>query len=213
MFTGLIDRVGRLASFERRGNGASLRIDHVPWPDTVKDGESIAVSGACLTVACHSDNWFVCDLLAESLQRTCLGEKKAGAPLNLERAIKAGDRLGGHIVSGHIDGIGMVSDVRRTGDDYVLQIECAGDLAEATVTKGSVALDGVSLTVSALGANWFEVHIIPHTWSNTAVHALQTGDGVNIETDMLGKYVQRFLGRTAPRPSLTVDDLTKAGFA
>jgi riboflavin synthase len=216
MFTGLIEKAGRLASLTTTDGGSVLHIGHEPWDTPLEKGESIAVQGVCLTVtACDRPGEFTCDVLDESVQRSNLGRKNPGARLNLERALRAGDRLGGHIVSGHVDGTGAVASVKPAGRDHVIRIECGTDLLEGIVKKGSVACDGISLTVSALGSSWFEVNIIPATWQTTSLNELRSGDIVNIETDMIGKFVRRYLqaSQSPDTPSnLTMEHLERAGF-
>lgn len=198
----------------RRGDDRNrLTVGHEPWQTALEPGESVAVRGVCLTVAaCRADS-FTCDVLDETLCRTSLGELAAGSPLNLERAMQAGDRFGGHIVSGHIDGVGRVTGVEKRGADRELTVRAGGELAAGMVPKGSVACDGVSLTISVLSEDSFAVRIIPFTWENTNLGRMQVGDPVNIETDMLGKYVRRAMAASAPRPGVDMDTLRRAGFA
>ncbi|MBN1670553.1 MAG: riboflavin synthase [Kiritimatiellae bacterium] len=213
MFTGLIRKVGRLGGLNRTAEGGVLRVAlDEPWDEPPAKGESVAVSGACLTVVESSRNGFVCDVLAETLDKTNLGGKTTGAPLNLERALRMGDRLGGHMVSGHVDGTGPLVARTDTGRDWVLEIGCGADLLPEIVRKGSIAVDGVSLTVAALKPHAFTVHIIPFTWQHTALHALKPGESVNIETDIIGKYVRRCLAGREEQPGVTLDDLRRAGF-
>jgi riboflavin synthase len=215
MFTGLIEQVGTLSGFAQRGEGAMLEIRFHGWPDPLVVGESVAVEGVCLTVTTVSSGSFSCDVLKETLSRTTLGHKKPGAFLNLERALRTDGRLGGHFVSGHIDGAGTVRSVGRAGPDWVLDIACSAELLEGMVFKGSIAVNGVSLTLARLDACSFAVHLIPHTWTQTTLHGLRSGDPVNLETDLLGKYVKGFLDRTGSggqsRP-LTLERLGEAGF-
>jgi riboflavin synthase len=155
----------------------------------------VAVQGACLTVTSFGDGFFTADLLDETLQRTALRGLGAGAHLNLERALALGDRLGGHIVSGHVDEAGELLAIEERGRDIAMRIGCSAGLARQTVMKGSVAVDGVSLTVSGLGDDWVEVNLIPHTLAATSLRDRRAGDRVNLEGDILGKYVARLLGR------------------
>lgn len=213
MFTGLVEKVGTLAAVGRSAGGAVLTIRHDAWDTPLAVGESVAVQGACLTVARTAADGFSADVLDETLARTALGGKAPGARLNLERAMRLQDRLGGHLVTGHVDGTGTLAAVRPAGRDRVLEIECGAELLEGIVEKGSVALDGVSLTVVQVTDRSFSVHIIPHSWENTTLGALETGDGVNIETDLIGKYVVRYLaGRGRPSGGLSLSDLERAGF-
>ena len=211
MFTGLVQRVGVLKRLARSGDGWSLTIAHAPWPDALALGESVAVQGACLTVTSMGDGMFTADLLNETLQRTALRRRGEGARVNLERALAVGDRLGGHIVSGHVDECGTLGAIENRGRDFMWRIACSPELARQTVMKGSVTIDGVSLTVSGLGDDWLEVNLIPHTLSETSLCDRRVGDEVNLEGDILGKYVARLLGREV-RSGVTEQMLAENGF-
>ena len=213
MFTGLIAGVGTLSALQRRGDGGRLTVAFDGWDSPLAPGESIAVSGTCLTIASAGPRQFTCDLLGETLARTTLGAKKPGCLLNLERALKAGDRMGGHYVQGHVDGIGKVVSMQDTGADLIVEIGCDEQLLDDILMRGSVACDGVSLTVAALTKNSFSVHLIPTTREKTAFCTLARGDAVNIETDVLGKYVRRHLEMAAAPGRITMEDLAKAGYA
>lgn len=206
MFTGLVQKVGILETLARSGGGCSLRIAHTPWPTPLEPGESIAVQGACLTVTTFGEGFFTADVLDETLARTALKQ----GPVNLERALALGDRLGGHIVSGHIDETGRVESIDDRGRDIQIRIACSPVFARQSVWKGSVAIDGISLTISGLGDDWFEVNIIPHTLSETTLRDRKPGDKVNLESDILGKYVARQLGKDTS--GITLKTLEDAGF-
>ena len=194
MFTGLIAGVGRLAARETRGGDARLRIDVGTLPfDGVQLGESIAVNGCCLTVVEYDASSFAVDASNETLALTTLGRLAIGAPVNLERAMLPTDRLGGHLVSGHVDGLAIAA---RRWDDARAErwrFEAPMALLRYIAHKGSVCVDGVSLTVNAVDDAGFEVALIPHTVDNTAFHAMREGDAVNIEVDLLARYVERLL--------------------
>jgi riboflavin synthase len=211
MFTGIIEQVGHLVRRDDRGDGGRLTVEGAAWSDPLALGESIAVEGVCLTVSAVTPGGFACDILKETLARTTLGRKKPGAPLNLERALRPDSRLGGHFVTGHVDGVGELDATGRAGPDYVLTVRAPEALIGGMVMKGSVALNGVSLTLARLSATEFDVHLIPHTWKQTSLASLRPGDPVNLETDMLGKYVKRFLERTAAG-GMTLERLGEAGF-
>lgn len=213
MFTGLIEQTGKLESMVPRSDGARLtiRADHA-WTPPLELGESVAVQGACLTVTEADSIVFTCDVLKETLDRTVLRELKPGAVVNLERALRLGDRLGGHLVSGHVDGLGKLDGVRFEGDDRVLRVACDEALSRGVVEKGSVALDGISLTVTAVAERYFEVKVIPWTWAHTSLHVREGGDWMNIETDMIGKYVQRSLASGSGGSDLGWQQLADAGF-
>lgn len=198
MFTGLISRVGRVVGLRAAGarKCRELTVAFEPWPEPVDVGESIAVMGACLTVASIGKNGtqFSVDVLDETLRRTCLGSKRRGHRVNLERALRPLDRLGGHFVTGHVDGTGTIASMGKKGNDLVLRVTCSPVLTREMVLKGSIACDGVSLTLTRVDDAAFEVHLIPHTLGHTAFHLAREGDRVNLETDLIGKHVARLMG-------------------
>jgi riboflavin synthase len=195
-----------------RAGGASLELSHESWETPLELGESVAVMGACLTVTGIGKGCFTCDVLEETLARTTLQRVRTGMAVNLERALRMGDRLGGHMVSGHVDEVGEIVAVRRAGPDYVLRVSASVETLGALVMKGSVALDGVSLTISGLTQQWLEVCIIPHTWTHTTLHGLKAGSKLNVEGDLLGKYVARQLTGMLARGGVTEAGLRAAGF-
>ena len=207
MFTGLVQKVGMVRRVSR-GSGLVLEIGFEPWPRPLEEGESVAVNGVCLTVVRCDATRFTADVLEETAFRTGLGEIPPGAKVNLERALRAGDALGGHIVQGHVDCRGTVIDKIPRGRDFQLRVRCGRVLAAQSVLKGSVAVDGVSLTISALGDDWLGVDLIPTTASETTLGAKKVGDKVNLEGDIVGKYV----AKSAVRPGLTEAALARAGF-
>lgn len=212
MFTGLVQKTGTLSGLARNAGGWRLAVECEPWAnDPFALGESIAVQGVCLTVVGFSASGFEADVLDETLRRTAFQRLRRGSPLNLERALRLGDRLGGHIVSGHVDETGTLLSVTDAGRDYELRIGCSGVFSRQCVMKGSVALDGVSLTISALADDSFSVNIIPHTWEATSLRDLVAGDPVNLESDVIGKYVARQMG-VSPSGGVTEELLRKAGF-
>lgn len=194
MFTGLIAGVGRLAARETRGGDARLTIDVGTLPfDGVQLGESIAVNGCCLTVVAFDATSFAVDASNETLALTTLGRLAIGAPLNLERAMLPTDRLGGHLVSGHVDGVGRVLDVHEDARAQRWRFSVPKALAKYVAKKGSICVDGVSLTVNAVDAESFDVALIPHTVSHTAFAETRVGDAVNLEIDLVARYVERLL--------------------
>lgn len=213
MFTGIIQKIGTVGRRVPRGNGQRLTIRHDAWDLPLALGESVAVNGVCLTVAESGKGQFTADVLNETLSKTSLGAKAAGAVVNLERALRLDERLGGHLVQGHVDGTGVVAGVRRTGSDWVLEVTCETTLLDGMAPKGSIAIDGVSLTIVELKPGSFTVHLIPHTWEQTAFKMLKAGDRVNLETDIIGKYVARYMQRLGAKPGLTLETLRRAGFA
>jgi riboflavin synthase len=213
MFTGLIEKVGRLVSLARTAEGGRITVRCDAWPEPLVDGESVAVQGACLTVVERGASGFVCDVLGETLGRTTLGGRAVGSLLNLERAMRADGRFGGHMVTGHVDGTGHVIGVRSTGRDWELAVGCGADLCEGLVFKGSVTIDGVSLTIASVRPDGFTVNIIPFTWEHTSLRGLREGEAVNLETDIVGKYVRNYLrGTDSSRGSVTLEKLFAAGF-
>lgn len=199
MFTGLIEGVGSLASRELRGGDARLRIAVGTLPfDGVALGESISVNGACLTVVAFDDAHFDVDASTETLALTTLGRLPVGRALNLERAMRPDDRLGGHLVSGHVDGVGRVLDVRDDGRAQRWRFAAPAPLLKYIAQKGSICVDGVSLTVNAVDAEGFEVALIPHTVAHTAFAQTAVGDAVNLEVDLVARYVERLLDGREP---------------
>jgi riboflavin synthase len=173
---------------------AKLSINADITLQNVKLGDSIAVNGVCLTVTEHGRNWFSADVMPETMNRTALGDLTNGRKVNLERALRLSDRLGGHIVSGHIDGVGIIQSKQPLDNAILITLQIDSRLLRYVVNKGSVALDGISLTVVDCGKDWLSVSIIPHTLSATTLHFKSVGDKVNIETDMMAKYAEKLLG-------------------
>ena len=194
MFTGLIEGVGRLAARELRGGDARLSIDVGTLPfDAVQLGESIAVNGVCLTVVAFGANAFEADASNETLSLTTLGALPIGAALNLERAMRPDDRLGGHLVSGHVDGVGRVLRIVPDARAQRWTFAAPAQLLRYVAQKGSICVDGVSLTVNAVDGNGFEVALVPHTIAHTAFARMAVGDAVNLEVDLVARYVERLL--------------------
>jgi riboflavin synthase len=196
MFTGLIEGVGALRAAEPRGGDLRLRIDVGTLPfDAVALGESIAVSGVCLTVVEFDDASFAADVSTETLALTTLGLLKPGAAVNLERAMRPTDRLGGHLVSGHVDGLGRVERIHDDARAQRWRFSAPPALTKYIATKGSICVDGVSLTVNAVDDDGFEVALIPHTVTHTVFATTRVGDAVNLEVDLVARYVERLLQR------------------
>ena len=211
MFTGIIEEVGHVA----RIGGGSLVIDCQKVLEDVHLGDSIAVNGVCLTVTRFDQSSFTADVMPETVRRTSLAELKKGSPVNLERALTLSSRLGGHIVSGHIDGTGEIVKFADEGNAILMTVSAGQDLLRYIVEKGSVALDGISLTVAAVTDSDFTVSLIPHTREVTNLGSKKIGSPINIETDVLGKYVEKMLsGNPVPtqKSTLTLDFLRENGF-
>ena len=192
MFTGLIEKIGKIRRISY-GRSRVVEIEaSTPWAPELSDGESVAVNGVCLTVARHDSTRFTADVLEETARRSTLGSLAPGACVNLERALRVGDRFGGHVVQGHVDGRGTLMRREQKGRDFALTFKCPRAIAAASVLKGSIAVNGVSLTVSGLGDDWLRVDVIPTTAAETNLGALRAGDRVNLESDVLGKYARRY---------------------
>ena len=200
MFTGLIEEVGLFLWIRATDRGTQLQVTAPQIASATHRGDSIAVNGCCLTVAAHREEHLVFDLLEETLDRTNLRHLRRENPVNLERALAANARLGGHFVQGHIDCTARVLGFEAQGEDHRLEIELPSDFNHYVAYKGSIAINGVSLTVAELLTNSFAAWIIPHTKRHTNLNSLQVGDYVNLEFDILAKYVERMLPRVAPRP-------------
>jgi riboflavin synthase len=196
MFTGIVREIGSVEKLEKSTDGARLRVGAALTPE-LGLGDSIAVAGACLTVAARDDGSFAADVSNQTLGLTTLGELDAGAAVNLEPALRAGDPLGGHLVQGHVDGAGEIAEVRPDGDSTRLLVDLPQELARYVVEHGSIAIDGVSLTVAGISEGSFEAALIPETLSRTTLGSAKRGDRVNLEVDVIGRYVERLLPKSS----------------
>lgn len=218
MFTGLVEELGSVLAVENGAQSAKIKVRATKVVSDVKLGDSIAVNGVCLTVIAFGADWFTADVMPETMRRTVLGSLKHGEPVNLERTLRVGDRLGGHIVSGHVDGVGVIRRKERADNAIVVTISAAAAVMRYIVEKGSITIDGISLTVVGLGADWFSVSLIPHTAAETTLGCKGIGANVNLEGDIIGKYVERLLTagvRTedpAEQSGVDLDLLQKNGF-
>ena len=192
VFTGIIEELGTIKGVRKQSEGMRLSVSAKVVMDGMKTGDSIAVNGACLTVTEFDSVSFTADVSGETVNRTNIGKLRVGEKVNLERPMKLSDRLGGHLVSGHIDGIGVIRGVERRGGMSIFTIEVPAEFKKYLIIKGSVAIDGISLTVNEVKGNRFTVTIIPHTAEMTTLGFKKTGDTVNLEADMIGKYVEAF---------------------
>ena len=199
MFTGIVEEAGTVAKIRAGRRSTELLIRSAKIRRGLKVGCSVAVNGACLTAVRLRRGTFQCDVLNETLERTNLDAVKVGDLVNLERPLRADERLDGHFVLGHVDAKGTVKRFEKVGKDYVLDVRAPGSVMKYIVEKGSVAVDGISLTVAGVGRDWFRIWIIPHTRDVTNLRGRQAGDAVNLEADILGKYVEKFLGNRGRR--------------
>ena len=207
MFTGIIQKIGTVKRVSR-GAGLVVEIGFESWARPLEEGESVAVNGVCLTVAKCDASRFTADVLDETVSRTGIGDLIPGDRVNLERALRAGDSMGGHIVQGHVDCRGTIKEKLPKGRDFQLRIRCGRVLAAQSVLKGSIAVDGVSLTISAIGDDWLGVDLIPTTAKDTILGVKKVGEKVNLEGDIVGKYIAKNSAKTG---GLTQEALQSAG--
>ena len=218
MFTGLVMGMGRIEAADNRGAETRFRIRALFDLPGIEPGESIAVNGVCLTVETFGDNWFTVYASRETLSVSSLGALRVGSEANLERAMAMGDRFGGHIVSGHVDALAEVAEVRPAGESNIYRLTFDSAHGKYVIPKGSVALDGISLTVNGCGPDWLEVNIIPETQKATTISGWTPGRKVNMETDVIGKYVERMVapwagtGKDETPSGITMDYLREHGF-
>lgn len=215
MFTGIVEEVGTIARVRHGPHSAALTVRAEKVLETARPGDSISVNGICLTVTALTEGAFTADVMHETLNRSALSRLGAGSHVNLERALPANGRFDGHIVAGHVDGTGTISHIRRDDTAVWFTVKTAPRLLRYIVEKGSVALDGISLTVAAVTGADFSVSVIPHTAANTILPERKKGDAVNIETDIIGKYVEKLLSPAAgggPGSAITREFLSKYGF-
>ena len=211
MFTGLIEELGSVERIRSKSSSIHLTVQANMVLEGMKTGDSMAVDGACLTVTGVTPDSFSVDVVAETLKRTTLSKFKVGDKVNLERALKGSDRLGGHLVTGHIDGLGRIRERKAQGDNFMLRVSAPSEIVKYTIPKGSVAVDGVSLTVVEVIRDSFTVAIIPHTGRVTTLGSKGIGSSVNLEADLLGKYVDRLMNYKESK--ITSSFLAEHGFA
>jgi len=213
VFTGIIEETGTIQEIKRGAKSSAITIKGGIIFGGMKLGDSIAVDGVCLTVASFAGNAFTADVMHETLNRSAIGSLKAGGKVNLERAMPADGRFGGHIVSGHIDGIGVITDIKKDDNAILFSIKAPGKIMKYIVEKGSVAIDGISLTVTYVIGDSFGVSIIPHTAKGTTLTEKAVGSEVNLENDIIGKYVEKLMGRGAEEKSnITMGFLAEYGY-
>jgi len=214
MFTGIVEEVGRVTRIEQRGENRRITVAAAKVTDELKTGDSVAVSGVCLTAIDIEPGSFCADLAPETWERTSFSRIHEGALVNLELPMRADGRFGGHIVQGHVDGVGKLIALERIADseNWWLQIELPSEVEKYTVYKGSISIEGISLTVAKLEGRSCTVAVIPHTIEMTNLNSLQPGDPVNLEADLIAKYVEKMMGREPAESSLTVEELVHQGF-
>jgi len=212
VFTGIIEEIGKIQGIQKGVSSAVLSIQASEIMQDIHLGDSIAVNGVCLTASSIFPNSFTADVMHETLNRSALGKLRAGSSVNLERAMAANGRFGGHIVSGHIDGTGTVSEIRRDDNALWYTIKTSLSVLRYIIEKGSIAIDGISLTVARVNKDSFSVSIIPHTASLTTLSSRRVGDSVNLENDCIGKYVERLMGKEVKNNTITAGFLAEHGF-
>lgn len=215
MFTGIIEELGKIAAFEKRGDGARIKISAQIVTQNTLEGDSIAVSGVCLTALDVKPNSFAADVSGETLDKSTLGNLKTGSVVNLERAVTPQTRLGGHIVQGHVDARGKFISATQSGDFWTVRIGFPAEIGQYLVYKGSISVEGISLTIANLADDYFEIAVIPKTWELTNLSSLTSGDAVNLEADVIAKYVERILlygKRAKSDEDITVEKLEQLGY-
>lgn len=212
MFTGIIEEIGKVADFTKSAGGDKLKINCSKVLEGTKTGDSISVNGCCQTVVFIGKDWFETDVSKETLNMTTFAAMKKGDPVNLERALTPQFRLGGHIVQGHIDCTGRLLKVEQSAEFYNMYFEIPENMMKYVVKKGSIAVNGISLTIANITGNKFSAAVIPHTYKNTNLKNLKTGDFVNIETDIIGRYVEKFLSLSNNESRIDENFLIENGF-
>ncbi len=209
MFTGIIEEIGHIVSVTIRGKSMDLTVEATTIIDDITIGDSISIGGVCQTVTEIGDSTFTFQAVEETIKRSTFRKLKKGSAVNLERALRLEDRLGGHLVQGHVDGTGRITSKKEYADNVLLSVTPEAGLDRYIVEKGSIAIDGISLTVTYTKSGEFGVSIIPHTYKSTTLANIRTGDLVNLETDIIAKYIEKLLGG---KNSLTINHLKKLGF-
>ena len=215
MFTGIIEELGRIVSLEQRGDSAKIKVSaNIVTRDSI-EGDSISVNGVCLTAIDIKSDSFAADVSGETLNRSTLGKLNVGTKVNLERAVTPTTRLGGHLVQGHVDAIGRFLQAVQSGDFWTVRVGFPPEIAKYLIYKGSISVEGISLTIADLKDDSFEIAVIPKTWEMTNLHALRNGDALNLEVDVIAKYIERIMlyGKTPEKTEgVTMEKLGKLGF-
>lgn len=209
MFTGLVEEIGQILSVQPLESGRKIRIAATKVVEDIKTDDSIAVNGVCLTAEQVAKTAFEAVAVAETLRRSTLGGLKKGDPVNLERALRLDDRLGGHLVQGHVDGVGKILTIHQQGVGFEIELNIPANLTRYLIEKGSITVNGVSLTIADIRGQRIRIAVIPHTWKNTTFASCRSGDSVNIEVDLIGKYVERMI---TPQSRLSEDSLRDMGY-
>ncbi len=216
MFTGIIEELGKISSLEKHASGAKIKIAAKVVTEQTNEGDSIAVNGVCLTALEIKKDSFTADVSQETLDKSTLNKLRTGAVVNLERAVTPTTRLGGHIVQGHVDATGKFVSAKQAGDFWTVRVSFPKEIGQYLVYKGSISVEGISLTIAELKDDYFEIAVIPKTWELTNLSSLKSGDAVNLEADVIAKYVERILlyGRNTSEKSdgVTMEKLKKMGF-
>lgn len=212
MFTGIVEETGTIRAIRKGGHSAVVTIGALSVLDDLKLGDSVAVNGVCLTVVSLSDSAFSADVMHETMMRSNLWNLNTGSVVNLERAMPLNGRFGGHIVSGHIDGTGIIRSVQKDENAVWYTVQTSAAILRYIIEKGSIAIDGISLTIAKISAHDFSVSVIPHTAKSTTLGERRVGDAVNLENDCIGKYVERLLGVPAQQSGISKEFLSRYGF-
>lgn len=213
MFTGIIEELGKIQALEKRADGAKIRISAKVATEGTTEGDSIAVNGVCLTALEITSNSFSADVSQETLNRSTLGSLQIGSIVNLERAVTPSTRLGGHLVQGHVDARGKFSGATQNGDFWTVRVSYPKEIGQYLVYKGSISVEGISLTIANLTDDYFEIAVIPKTWNLTNLHTLKNGDAVNLEADIIAKYVERIMLYGKKQEGITMEKLIELGYA
>ncbi len=213
MFTGIIEELGRISSFSKNASGAKIKISAKIVTDKTNEGDSIAVNGVCLTALEITAKSFSADVSEETLNRSTIGKLSVSSPVNLERAVTPSTRLGGHIVQGHVDSRGKFLSATQSGDFWTVRVSYPKEIGQYLVYKGSVSVEGISLTIASLTDNYFEIAVIPKTWTMTNLSTLKSGDEVNLEADVIAKYVERIMLYGKKESGITMEKLAELGYS
>jgi riboflavin synthase len=206
MFTGIIEEIGKIQKTQLIAGGLSLKIEAKEILEDISVNDSICIDGVCLTATKIDDFGFWVDAVGATLEKTTFVDIKTSSSVNLERSLRLNDRLGGHLVQGHINGIGTISEIKKLGDNYLVNIEIPGELEDYIIKEGSIAINGISLTIADVIKNQVVISIIPHTWQNTTLQYKQVNDKVNVEIDILAKYVEKLLSKNNSNTKIDISE-------